>query len=67
MLETMTKTQAKLAYSVKEASHQSSLCGSYLRRKIKSGELEVQRIGTRVLILHDDLIEFLKRGNETNN
>jgi excisionase family DNA binding protein len=52
----------KRAYSVEEVSEQTSLSKPYLRNKIRDGELPVSRLGRRVLILSEDLEEFLKRG-----
>lgn len=59
MLETITEKQ-KITYSVEEVSSQTSLSKSFLRNEIRAGNLKVRRIGRRVLILPEDLQNYLK-------
>jgi excisionase family DNA binding protein len=66
MLETVTETKPKIAYSVQEAAQETSLSVPYLRNEIRDGNLKATRRGVRVLILHDDLIDYLKKGYENN-
>lgn len=65
-IETMQKsiTADKRAYSIEEISRQTSLSKAYLRQKEKSGELIGTRFGRRILILAENLEEFLKRGSK---
>jgi excisionase family DNA binding protein len=62
MLNTVTETQEKLAYSVEEISKQTTLSKAFLRSEIRAGRLKVNRFGRRVLILKDDFFDYLKRG-----
>lgn len=54
----------KLAYSVSEASTQTTLSKSHLRNEITAGNLKIRRINRRVIIMHDDLLEYLNKKNE---
>lgn len=54
----------KLAYSVEDVSNQTTLSKAYLRNEIRDGNLKAQRFGRRVLILHEDLENYLKQGDQ---
>lgn len=51
---------AKLAYGVDEAIHVSGLGRTFLYEHITNGQLRSVKVGGRRLILHDDLLAFLK-------
>ncbi len=61
MLETITETQNRLAYSVEECAALTSISKAMLRKEIKAGRLKVKRAGRRILILKDDFISFFER------
>lgn len=50
----------KLAYRIDEAIQVSGLGRTFLYEHITSGQLRSVKIGGRRLILHDDLLAFLK-------
>ena len=62
MLEKSAKSKQKVAYSVKEVAQETSLSVPHLRNEIRGGKLKACRIGRRVIILHEALEEYLKRG-----
>ncbi len=49
----------KLAYSVKEAAVATTLSIPYLRKKIRDKSLRTRRVGSRTLIMTEDLLDFL--------
>jgi excisionase family DNA binding protein len=49
-----------LAYSIDEACKTTKLGRTSLYAAIKTGALKARKIRRRTLILHDDLIAFLK-------
>lgn len=49
----------KMAYSIKEASHASSLSRSSIYNAINSGSLKARRLGGRTVILADSLHAFI--------
>lgn len=55
-----TSVMPKKAYSVKQVSEQTTLSGAFLRNEIRAGNLKVKRFGRRVLILDEDLQNYLK-------
>ena len=63
MQETITKN--KLAYSVGEISAETSLSKAFVRNEITAGKLKVQRFGRRVLVLHQDLQNYLNKEEKT--
>lgn len=50
----------KLALSIAESSEKTGLSKSYLRLEIKRRHLPARKIGRRVLILADDLRNYLE-------
>jgi excisionase family DNA binding protein len=50
----------RLAYGLSEACQLLGLGRTTLYAAIKSGELKARKVRRRTLILHDDLIAFLK-------
>lgn len=46
-------------FSVKQAAKETSLSERTIHAAIKEGKLQVTRVGRRVLIMHDDLVNFL--------
>ncbi len=62
MLQNVTTTKEKLAYSVEDISEQTTLSKAFLRNEIRAGKLKVKRCGRRVLILKDDFMNYLNEG-----
>jgi len=50
----------KIAYSVKEASTIANVGRSTLYLAINDGALPIKKFGRRTLILHEDLVTWLK-------
>lgn len=59
--QNLNKNVGKLAYSVSEASATTTLSKSHLRNEISAGNLKIRRINRRVIIMHDDLLEYLNK------
>ncbi len=49
----------KRAYSVEDVSEQTTLSKAFLRKEIREKKLKIQRFGRRVIILREDLEEYL--------
>lgn len=64
MLEAITDTNNRLAFSVEECAALSSISKAMLRKEIKAGRLKVKRAGRRVLILKDDFMNYLNEGEK---
>ena len=56
----MPDTKRRLAYSVDEIAEATGLCQALVRRRIRQGALPARRDGARVLVLHDDLQDYLR-------
>ena len=54
-MEHESQTYSRLAYSIKEAAHATSLSRGTLYAHIKSGRLKANRIGGRTLITAESL------------
>ena len=63
-LTMVTEKLKKIAYSVEETSAQTTLSKAFLRNEIRAGNLKVKRCGRRVLILKDDLMDYLNGEKE---
>lgn len=61
MLKNVVEREEHLAYSVKQISKQTTLSMAFLRNEIRAGNLKVKRCGRRVLILKDDLKDYLNK------
>jgi len=59
--------QNKLAYSVEEISAQTTLSKAFVRNEITAGHLKAQRFGRRVLVLNEDLQNYLRKVTNQNN
>jgi excisionase family DNA binding protein len=57
-------TADKFAYSVEEISERTSLSKAFLRNEIRAGRLNVKRFGRRVLVLVEDLQNYLNKGEK---
>jgi excisionase family DNA binding protein len=53
--------QPRLLYSRREAAYQLSLSARSLDYLIANGELKVRRIGSRILVPHEELVRFAGR------
>ncbi len=60
-------TQNKLAYSVEEISAQTTLSKAFVRNEITAGHLKAQHFGRRVLVLNEDLQNYLRKVTNQNN
>ncbi|MBK8302343.1 MAG: excisionase family DNA-binding protein [Chloracidobacterium sp.] len=59
-------TNDKLAFSVEEISSLTGLSKGFIRAEIRRRNIRIRRFGRRVLILRNDLDEYLTRYEETN-
>lgn len=64
MIQSVTETQNRIAFSVEEISEQTTLSKAFLRNEIRAGKLKVKRCGRRVLILKDDFMDYLNGENK---
>jgi excisionase family DNA binding protein len=55
----------KLAHSIKEISESTGLSEPYLRLEIKRGKLKGKRFGRRVVVMAEDLDQYLKNAEPT--
>ena len=55
----MDNNSTKLAYSIKEACHALSVGRTNLYKLIKQGKITARKLGTRTVILADDLKAYL--------
>lgn len=55
--------ETKMAHSIKDISKQTTLSQAFLRNEIRAGRLKVKKFGRRVLVLTEDLQQYL--GKET--
>lgn len=58
-MTTNSKSPPKLAYSINETRHATSLGRTTIYSHISSGRLKTKKIGGRVVILADSLRSFL--------
>ena len=56
----------KFAYSVEEISEQTTLSKAFLRNEIRAGNLKANRFGRRVLVLSENLQNYLNKGEKQN-
>ncbi len=66
MLEKIMEKKGKLAYSVEEISAQTTLSKAFVRNEITAGHLKAQRFGRRVLVLNEDLQNYLRKVTNQN-
>ncbi len=57
-------TNDKFAYSVEEISNQTTLSKAFLRNEIRAGNLKANRFGRRVLVLSENLQNYLRGENK---
>ncbi len=57
------RTSDRVAWSLAEISEQTGLSIGYLRNELRGGRLPVKRFGRRILVLEQDLREYLSRGS----
>jgi excisionase family DNA binding protein len=61
MLQNVTDSQNKIAYSVDELAEATSLSKVYLRKQIADGKLKAKKVGRRLLILQSQVDEYLNK------
>ena len=66
MIQNVTETRERIAFSVEEVSEQTSLSKAFVRNEIRAGHLKVKRCGRRVLILKEDFMNYLNNGEKQN-
>ncbi len=62
--------ERKIAYTIPEAAKLSGLSTAYLYKLSSMGKLPVSKMGSRVVILQDELVKFLRvniRNNASGN
>lgn len=67
MLQNITETQMtadKMAYSVDEVSTMTTLSKAFIRGEIRAKRLNATKFGRRVLIMKNDLTDYLEKGSE---
>lgn len=60
----VTDCQAKLAWSIEEIANATGLSKNFLRYEVKRNNLPVRKFGRRVLVLNNDLIEYIESGSK---
>lgn len=65
MTQNNDKKPEKLAYSIEEISEKTTLSKGFLRTEIKAGHLKANRFGRRILVLADNLYDYLNRSEIT--
>jgi excisionase family DNA binding protein len=56
-----TRTVAKRGYSVEEVAEMLSISKGFAWNEIRAGKLRATRLGRRVIILHENLDDYLAR------
>ncbi len=62
MLDTILE-KSKMAFTVEEIAEQTTLSKAFLRLEIKRGKLKVKRFGRRVVVLYEDLRNYIDNGS----
>lgn len=57
-------TNQKIAWSLADISESTGLSIGFLRNDVRRGALVVRRFGRRVLVLEEDLKEYLIKGSQ---
>jgi len=63
MLDTILE-KSKMAFTVEEIAEQTTLSKAFLRLEIKRGKLKVKRFGRRVVVLYEDLRNYIDNGSD---
>lgn len=58
-------TQERIAWSLAEISSATGLSKGFLRKEARRGTLTTRKFGRRVLVLNEDLKNYLNKGSET--
>ncbi len=66
MLNTITE-KTKMAFTIEEIAEQTTLSKAFLRLEIKRGKLKVKRFGRRVVVLYEDLRNYIDNGSDGGN
>ncbi len=56
-----------MAFTVEEIAEQTTLSKAFLRLEIKRGKLKVKRFGRRVVVLYEDLRNYIDNGSDGGN
>jgi len=59
-------TASRLAWSLLEIANFTGLSVAFLRNEIRAGRLPIKKFGRRVLVLHEDLLDYLAKGSPGN-
>lgn len=65
MLHKFDQDSDRLAYSIEEISKSTGLSQGFLRNEVRAGRLNISRFGRRVLVLREDLHEYLRSGADS--
>jgi hypothetical protein len=57
-------TNQKIAWSLADISESTGLSIGFLRNDVRRGALVVRRFGRRVLVLEEDLRDYLVKGSQ---
>jgi hypothetical protein len=57
-------TSKRIAWSLAEIALSTGLSISFLRKEAKRGTLQIKKFGRRVLVLNEDLENYLSRSNQ---
>jgi len=56
----------KLGFSIQEVCHSLGLSKGFVLQQIKHGKLNVRRLGRRVIVLDEDLRQYLEQAKGEN-
>jgi len=57
-------TKQKIAWSLADISESTGLSIGFLRNDVRRGTLVVRRFGRRILVLEEDLRDYLVKGSQ---
>jgi excisionase family DNA binding protein len=60
-------TSQRIAWSLAEVAESTGLSLGFLRKDVRRGALPVRRFGRRVLVLKEDLENYLLRGSQKDS
>ena len=60
-MEKVTSVTGRMAWSVYEVALYTGLSPGFIRKQIKAGKLPARKVGRRILVLDNDLCEYLQQ------